>query len=255
MKLEGRLGLILQMMPRGNCLGDIGTDHAYIPAAVISSGLFDKAIATDIRSGPLERAARTLQKERLSEQVELREGPGLHPIQPEECDVFVMAGMGALMITSILQDNPATAKKAGCLLLQPMHAQERLRPWLRANGYLLLAEALAESAGKRYQVLAVCHGESKGIVASDRWQPWPRIALPGLPNELEDPLYDRVGYGIVNGKDPLAKKWLTDWITRQRRVVEGLERSGRYRAKLQEEACSLKALEHCEKVLSWNMAG
>ncbi len=216
MKLTGRLGLIGEMLPAGNCLLDVGTDHALIPAVAVMDGLFPRAVATDIRPGPLERAARTVRKHALEFSIDLRLGPGFAPVQPGECDVVVLAGMGALMITGILEAHPAVAQQASRLLLQPMHAQERLRPWLRANGYEILDEQLAEEGRKRYQVLAVRH-------VGSHWEP------DGNRNgrtEMEWALIDRFGEGIMRRGGPVALRWMEDWRVRQARIAAGLRRAG-----------------------------
>ena len=42
---------------KGSRLADIGTDHGYIPIALVQAGKVPRAIAMDINKGPLERAA------------------------------------------------------------------------------------------------------------------------------------------------------------------------------------------------------
>ena len=233
MKLGERLGLILEMLPEGHCLLDVGTDHALVPAAALMAGRFERAVATDIRPGPLERAMRTVHRYGLEDRMTLRLGAGLSPVTPGECDVVVLAGMGALMITEILESHPQVARAASLLLLQPMHAQERLRPWLRANGYRVLQERLAEEGDKRYQVLAVRHTEG---TARDR-------GCQALSPSM-DALYDRVGRGIVEAGGPVALRWVADWQARQARIAEGLRRSGQDEAAHQAEQL-LSAIHHC----------
>jgi len=242
--LTGRLGLILDMLPNGRCLGDVGTDHALVPAAAVLDGLYMRAVASDIRPGPLERAAGTVRRHDLASRIALRLGAGLDPIVPGECDVIVIAGMGALMITGILERGASVACAAERILLQPMHAQEKLRPWLRANGYRLLDERLVQEGEKRYQVLAIRHPGAPGSfspVPDDADMP----PLPGLPADPADPLYDCVGRATLRGEPPLVAAWVRDWTMRQRRIVEGLRRSGRSPGALAAEAALLGRLEAC----------
>jgi len=266
MKLEGRLGLLRDMILPCSCLCDIGTDHALIPAAAVMEGRSRRALATDIRPGPLERAARTLRRHRLEGRIELRLGPGLEPVLPGECDGMVIAGMGALMICGILTDGREKAEQASFLLLQPMHAQEKLRPWLRENGYIILDERLAREAGKRYQVLRVRHCSasavsceakdhlgnppdmSSGVVSADI--PSVEMFSGKLPADPADPLYDCVGYGIIHAPDPLADLWVGDWIARQRRIVEWLKRSEKGKTEVETAEALLGSLENCLDVLT-----
>ncbi len=251
MKLEGRLGLIRDMLSPCDCLCDVGTDHALIPAAAVMGGICRRALATDIRPGPLERAARTLHRYRLEDRIGLRLGAGLEPVRAGECDGIVIAGMGALMICDILAKHRETAEHASFLLLQPMHAQERLRPWLRENGYVLLSERLAREGEKRYQVLAVRHRNPSGTFPALSASTDPHLQTdPRLPTDPADPLYDCVGYEIVRKPDPLAALWVGDWIARQRRITEGLRRAGQPGAEAEDAARLLAKLEDCLVVLN-----
>ena len=45
------------MVTEGSSLADVGTDHGYIPIALVQTGKVSRAIAMDINKGPLERAA------------------------------------------------------------------------------------------------------------------------------------------------------------------------------------------------------
>lgn len=266
MKLSGRLGLILQMLPKGQCLLDVGTDHALVPAAAVLDGRFERAIATDIRPGPLERAMRTVRRYALEDRMTLRLGAGLSPVAPGECDVMVLAGMGALMITEILESHPQVARAANLLVLQPMHAQERLRPWLRANGYEVLQERLAQEGDKRYQVLGV---RFAGAVVDPEAQPSEEFAKTGVGSQqfhsqefreadgqrlspVMMALYDRVGRGILQAGGPIAVRWVADWQERQARIAEGLRRSGQDAAACEADSL-LQALNDCLMALKARM--
>ena len=82
---------------------DIGTDHDYIPIYLVQSGKFDRVIATDVKKGPLQKAARNIDKYHLSDKIELRLGDGIKPIREGECDGFILAGMGGVVISEILK--------------------------------------------------------------------------------------------------------------------------------------------------------
>ena len=40
----------------GNRLADVGTDHGYIPIALVQEKIIPSALAMDVNPGPLERA-------------------------------------------------------------------------------------------------------------------------------------------------------------------------------------------------------
>ncbi len=56
MKLSKRLELVASMVPEKSRVADVGTDHGYIPIALVERGIAVRAIAMDLRPGPLERA-------------------------------------------------------------------------------------------------------------------------------------------------------------------------------------------------------
>ena len=55
LELTPRLRTAADLVPAGARLADIGTDHAYLPAALLLEGKIPYAIAADLRHGPLLR--------------------------------------------------------------------------------------------------------------------------------------------------------------------------------------------------------
>ena len=54
--ISKRLETILKLIPNGEVLADIGTDHGYIPTYAVKNNIVKKAIAADISKGSLEKA-------------------------------------------------------------------------------------------------------------------------------------------------------------------------------------------------------
>lgn len=150
MKLNERLRMIADSIPHCNILTDVGTDHAYIPIEAVTAGLCRRALAADLRPGPLRMAKSNISKYGLEELIETRLGDGLRPIDISECDVIVIAGMGGPLIKKILSDSYEKAKASRRLLLQPNNAADALRRWLYENGFGITGEKLTEDAGKIY---------------------------------------------------------------------------------------------------------
>ncbi|HOP73423.1 MAG TPA: class I SAM-dependent methyltransferase [Thermoclostridium caenicola] len=225
MELKGRLRLIYDMIPPCDTLCDIGTDHALVPAFALLNKRCRCAIATDIREGPLERARRTLDAYNLQDAMELRLGNGLEPISEDETDVIVLAGMGGVLITELLEARIEQVKKAKRIILQPMYAQEVVRPFLWQHGFAVVDEALIQEGSKLYQVLAVCHDAKASARAR------------------KDPVYATVGEGLIRKRDPLLKAWLCDRMRRQRKIVDGLKKAACPAPNLEQEENLLKDME------------
>ncbi len=197
LRLSPRLRAIAGMVPRCGCLADIGTDHGYIPAALLLEGRIETAIATDIREGPLHSAMRTAGELDLEGRIDFRLGDGLQALAPKEVGCAVIAGMGGEVIISILAAAP-WAKEGLFLLLQPMSRAELLRRWLPENGYTVHNERLVEDRGRLYPILAVSGGSMPP--ASDA-QAWGGFLLDG---------------------DPLWGRYLAERIRRMEKAAGGL---------------------------------
>lgn len=232
MELKGRLRLIYDMIPPCDTLCDIGTDHALVPAYALLQKRCRRAIATDIRKGPLERAKQTLDACGLQEAMDLRLGNGLEVIAMDEADVIVMAGMGGLLITELMGAQIDKARKARRIILQPMYAQEMIRPFLWQHGFAVADEALTREGGKLYQVMAVCH------------------APKACASARKEPLYATIGEGLIKNRDPLLEEWLYDRIKRQRKIVDGLRRAASQKPDLEREEKLLRDMEALLEKLS-----
>lgn len=196
-----RLQSILDMSDKAAVTADIGTDHAYIPIELVRSGMSEKAIASDIKEGPLEIARRNISEAGLEDKIETRPGAGLSVVAPGEADQIIIAGMGGEMIESIIKDDIKTAR-ASRLLLQPMNSQYELRRFLIENGFRITGEDIAIEGFKVYNIIAVESGSQK---------PFERDIDYHLPPYLKGhPLYGQL----------LAKK-----RREFEKIISGLERS------------------------------
>lgn len=151
--LDGRLSTALAFVRPGAVVADIGTDHAYLPAALILSGQASAAIAADINPGPLEHAADTVKKYALSDKISLRETDGLHGLEDSGATDILIFGMGGELIARIINEAPFTRSAQIRLILQPMTKHAELRLWLTDNGFSIRGERLSKAAGKIYQTI------------------------------------------------------------------------------------------------------
>ncbi len=55
-KLSIRLQAVADFVTPGSVVADIGTDHGFLPIYLVEKGICPRAVAMDIRQGPLERA-------------------------------------------------------------------------------------------------------------------------------------------------------------------------------------------------------
>jgi len=161
MELKGRLKLIADKVPLCDTVCDVGTDHAYIPIYLISNKICKKAVATDVKKGPILIAGRNIKESGLEGFIETRLGDGLDPLKEAEVDVIIVAGMGGLLIQEILEKGFKKAQKANKLVLQPMNAIEVLRRWLYDNKFDIEDEQLVDEGEKIYNVIVARWTENK----------------------------------------------------------------------------------------------
>lgn len=157
-KLTPRLMAIAQKVEPGARLADIGTDHGLLPVFLLQQGWLRSAVASDLRKGPLARAAATAARYGMSERMSLRLGPGLSTVTPRECDTVVLAGMGGETIQAILEEAGWPEKGGHTLLLQPMTMAKHLRHYLFSKGYRILEETVCMDSGRIYTVMKAVGG-------------------------------------------------------------------------------------------------
>ena len=199
-ELSPRLSMVGELVPVGARLADVGTDHAYLPAALILEGKIPWAVAADLRRGPLDRARTTVREYGLTGKAAFRLCDGLTGIRPDEVDAVAVAGMGGETIAAILSAAPWVRERDLPLILQPMSSFPDLRGWLQSNGFTIAEERLAREGDTLHTALLVRAGEMGPLSPAELW-------------------------AGRNNRDPLRGAWLDMWIARVRRALEGMARA------------------------------
>ena len=215
--LTPRLRLIADMVPFGSRLADVGTDHAYLPAFLVSKGICPSCYAGDIHRGPLENAEKTLARYRVSDRVTTVLSAGLRQFPPACADTVVIAGMGGDQIGEIVAEASWLRSPSVTLLLQPMTMQERCRRVLYENGFFCEREAYAEEGKHLYVVMQFRFSEK--------------------PLPPPDDVFFYVGTAKEQS-DPLASSYLLQRKEKLRRMIGGMEKTPR----CEKEAAKLRAL-------------
>lgn len=167
MILTPRLNKIASLVPQGTVVADIGTDHAYIPVYCVLNGICPKAIAMDINEGPLDNARDTVNTYGVSDLVELRLSNGMEKLCAREAGTVVIAGMGGLLIKSILERHIDRLSEGTILILQPMLAPKELREYLYKSGNAVIGEYLAKEGDKIYNIITARVGLKDSFTLND----------------------------------------------------------------------------------------
>ncbi|HBG5207934.1 TPA: SAM-dependent methyltransferase [Clostridioides difficile] len=203
MKLTDRLLKIASLVSDGKKIADIGTDHGYIPVYLLKEEKVPFAVLADVNKGPLDNAHKEVIQNNLLDKVDLRLGSGIEILEIGEVEEVIIAGMGGILISELLEAKKEVAHNVEKLILQPMQAQEELRYYLLNNGYEILEEVLVREDFRIYEI----------IVAK----------YTGKNTIIEDEIYYEVGIKLLENKDSLFNDFIEKKIKTYSSIVNKLE--------------------------------
>lgn len=157
--LSRRLRMNASFVTPGNRLCDVGTDHAYIPIALVQDGTVPSALAMDVNEGPLERAKEHIREFRLESCIHTRLSDGVQALHPGEADSVLIAGMGGALTIKILSEGQQVLESVKELILQPQSELDKVRRYLAESGYTIEREEMVREDGKYYTVMKAVAGE------------------------------------------------------------------------------------------------
>jgi len=158
-KLDPRLQAAADFVLPGRAMADIGTDHAYLPIYLVSSGICPRAIAADKAAWPIQAAAPIIKAHACGDRISLRCGDGLSVLTAGEADTIVLCGMGGQLMMEILQEGQSILQETKRLVLQPQKHIDLLRYWLAEHDWRIVAESIVESKGFFYSIIAAEPGK------------------------------------------------------------------------------------------------
>ena len=150
--LSKRLFALAEKIPPGCTVCDVGSDHGYLPAYLLNSGVSPEVWVTDINPLPLERAKTLFFRENIASRARFFLCDGV-PEEKNLPDVFVIAGMGGETIEKILQAALLRLAPGTRFFLQPMTKEEILRRFLRRSGFAVEEEKIVSENGKIFVLL------------------------------------------------------------------------------------------------------
>ena len=213
-----RIMTIFRMVSPGTVAADIGTDHGMVPVLLMKNGVVSRAVASDVRKGPLLRAKKLIEEEGLEDRIDCRLGDGLQTLSEHEADRVIIAGMGGGLIVRILEESEAIVRSTPEFVLSPHSDVPKVREYLFRNGFSVADEEMVLEDGKYYTVI--------------------RAVKAGRGKE-KDPDEQSLLFGpvLLKKRTPVFLGWLSAEEKKTREILEKLERSApSYRtAKLKQE--------------------
>lgn len=203
--LSARLACVASLVPAGARVADIGSDHAYLPAALVLDGKIDFAIAGEVVKGPYENAVHEIKDHQLEGQVIPRLADGLAAIEPaDKVDTITIAGMGGSLIASILEKDKNKLTGIKRLVLQPNVGESQLREWLMNNHYQIMNEKIIEEDNHIYEIIV-----AEPSVVPFRYSKY----------ELD------FGPFLLENKGPIFKKKWQEYLQREAHVIDQMQKA------------------------------
>jgi len=203
MNLSIRLEAIADYVPGACVMADVGTDHGHLPIWLLQQGRNPRAIAMDVRTGPLSRAKQAVETCGLADKIELRLGDGVSALKAGEAQAVVIAGMGGGLVMKIMEEGRHMWDSVEHWILSPQSEQEETRHWLEENGFAIVRENMVFDAGKYYMIMDVVRGSMHY-------------------EEAEEYAYGRL---LIQEKHPVLKDYLLSQKQMLGDLKENLERT------------------------------
>lgn len=162
-KLTDRLQRIADEVEKGEIVCDIGTDHGFLPLYLWENKISPHVIMADVSRGSLDKARANCNLYYPEEKFDLRLGDGLAVLEKNEADTVVIAGMGGILMTEILKDNPEVAESINKFIFQPRSNTGYLRWWLLNNGYSIVKDSLVEEGKFICSVITAVHSQDMNL--------------------------------------------------------------------------------------------
>ncbi len=152
--LSMRLERVAAHVPSGARLADIGSDHGYLPVALMRRGVIEAAVAGEVALTPFHAAERTMRESGLHQRITVRLANGLAAIEPGDgITAISLCGMGGETIRDILDSGKARLSGRERLILQPNGGEQPLRQWLMENDYRILCEDVLREDRFDYEII------------------------------------------------------------------------------------------------------
>lgn len=208
-RLPKRLLAVARYVPPGTTVADVGCGDAVL-ALYLAQVRGCRVIATEASAAGLAVAARRVAAAGAA--VELRRGRGLLPLRPGEAEVIIIAGMGGITISQILEARPSGVAPRR-FVLQPMERAAHLRQWLYGHRWPVLDENLVREGGRLYEIIVAAPPEARTGAAplTD-----PRLLAGG-----------EVGEVLVAKRHPLLGEFLLAKIAKYRCLLAAMDKSRR----------------------------
>ena len=244
MRLSERLERVVSFVRPCASAADIGTDHALVPVELVRRGIVKKALAMDVRPGPLSRAKEQISRAGLSDQIEPRLSDGLAALKPQEAETVIIAGMGGELIIRILTEGRHMWDSVAQWVLSPHSEVFKVRGWLLENGFSIEKEDMVCEDGKYYVLMDVKRAEAE----TEAGEGTGAEAELKTESPARDAEFVRLLYvdGLIRERNPVLAQYLKE----EEQML--MEREASLRQSAKGSLRAAERLKETETRLKWN---
>lgn len=166
--LSMRLERVAAHVPHGARLADIGSDHGYLPVALMLRGTIEAGVAGEVAQTPFASAQRNVRRNGLEARITIRLADGLEAIElNDRISAVSLCGMGGDTLCEILERGKHRLNGTERLILQPNGGECALRGWLMTNGYRIVSEELLRENRFDYEIIVAEPCEAVAYTAEE----------------------------------------------------------------------------------------
>lgn len=149
--MNKRLKAIKSLVEPNCIVADIGTDHAFVPIALIKEGIAKKCYACDVIEGPCKIAQAHIEKEGLADVIQVIQSDGFENV-PADAEVAIIAGMGCTTAKDIMEAAMDSLCNYKQIIVQVNKDVMDLRQWISDHHFTIVDEKLVYD-DRYYQIV------------------------------------------------------------------------------------------------------
>ena len=212
--ISPRLLTCAEFIRPGDVVADVGCDHGYLGIHLLTGGIAQRVIASDINEGPLQSARRNARKYGVQDKITFHLSNGVANV-PRNFDVMVCAGMGADTMISILDAAPWLKCDRYRLILQCQSKTPLLRRYLSESGWCITKEPVLRDGKFLYTVMEVIWAPEAPRLTVGGWYLPPILLSNACPETAEYVfrIMDGLRLAVTHRDDPEKKLALEELET------------------------------------------
>ncbi len=152
-----RLKFIAEQVNKDERVLDVGTDHGLLPIMLVTEGITNNVVASDVNKEPLNAAIENIKENDLTDVIETKIMNGIEGIEENQFDTIIIAGMGGITISEIIK-----AKEFdGRFLIHSTTNLEEVRKTIQEIGFEITNEWVVFEGKVHNVIIEAKKGEMK----------------------------------------------------------------------------------------------